>query len=86
MGKRSFNPKNWAAEFAGICIGAQILSKAFDKLHDFSHYPVHVGFLFFAGVFVIVGSLFHRPLEKRIKNSHALFHLAEGLVMIVSAR
>ena len=77
--------KHWAAEIAGVALGMQIIAKAFDKLPYFSHFPIHVGFLFFAGVFVTLGSLFHRLLEKRIKKIHPLFHLTEGLVFIISA-
>ena len=85
MSKRALKPKHWAEPVAGICIGVQILSKGFDKLDHFSHHPFSVGFLFFAGGFVILGSLLHVRLERRIKNLHGLFHLAEGLAMIVSA-
>lgn len=77
--------KKWSAEFGGLAVGIQILVKAFDKLPYFSHYPLHIGFLFSAGLFVIIGSIFHHLLEKYIKHSHALFHLIEGFVFIISA-
>lgn len=77
--------KNWATEFAGLCIGFQILVKAFDKLPYFRHYPLSISFLIFAGLFVTIGSLLHHRLEKHIKHTHALFHCIEGVVMIISA-
>ncbi len=85
MTKNEIFFKRWAAEFAGLAIGLQILVKAWDKLPYFSHYPLHVGFLIFAGLFVTFGSIFHHLLEKRIKHVHALFHLIEGVVFIIIA-
>lgn len=77
--------KQWSAEIAGLVIGIQILVKAWEKIPYFSHNPLHVGFLFLAGLFVLVGSLLHHRLEKRIRNVHALFHLIEGCVFAVTA-
>ncbi len=85
MGKGRKEIVKWISEFAGIAIGIQILTKAFDKLHYFEESPIKVGFLFVAGIFVIVGSIFHHRLEKRIKNIHSLFHIIEGTVLAISA-
>lgn len=73
------------ADLPGIALGFQILVKGYEKLPYFSHFPLHIGFLFLAGGFIIFGTLFHHRLEKRFKNVHALFHLIEGAVLIVSA-
>jgi hypothetical protein len=85
MAKSAGVHQTWMTEFGGICIGVQILAKAVDKLPLFSHDPVRVGFLFLAGLFVVLGSLFHKTLERRIRNTHSLFHIIEGVVMAVSA-
>lgn len=73
------------SDLPGILLSIQILVKGVEKLPYFSHFPLHVGFLFLAGGFIIFGTLFHNHLEKRVKNVHALFHLIEGAVLIVSA-
>jgi hypothetical protein len=77
--------KQGAAEIAGLVIGIQILVKAWEKIPYFCHNPLHVGFLFLAGVFVMGGSIFHHKLEKRVRNVHALFHIIEGCVFVVTA-
>ena len=73
------------ADLSGVLLGIQILAKGVDKLPYFSHFPLHVGFLLLAGGFVVVGSFLHHFLEKWVKNVHALFHLLEGAVLIVTA-
>jgi FtsH-binding integral membrane protein len=72
-------------DIAAIFIGLQILAKAIDKAPYFFKHPFHVGFLFTAALFIIVGSIFHHHLEKRIKHVHAAFHFTEGLVLIIYA-
>jgi hypothetical protein len=75
----------FAPEFAGLCIGIQILLKWWSKLPHLSERPLHVGFIFLAGLFVTLGSVFHHRLEKRVRNVHALFHTIEGLVLATCA-
>lgn len=75
-----------AAEMvAGLAIGVQILVKAADKAEHFAEAPVKIVVLFLLGLFVIVGSVGHRRLEKRVRNAHALFHILEGAALVVSA-
>lgn len=74
-----------ATEFAGFLIGVQILLKALDKMKYFSQYPVHVCFLFAAGLFVIAGSIYNAARRKESGHAHALFHIVEGVVIITSA-
>ncbi|MBP7865632.1 MAG: hypothetical protein KA419_06745 [Acidobacteria bacterium] len=74
-----------AEMIAGLAIGLQILVKAADKAEHFAEAPVKIVVLFLLGLFVIVGSVGHRRLEKRVRNAHALFHILEGAALVVSA-
>jgi len=89
MGETMENEKSTfqrlAPELAGIAVGLQILFKGIDKAHDFSDYPLHVGFLFLAGLFVIAASIYNGIKKGESKRTHALFHLIEGAAIIVSA-
>lgn len=78
--KGKFNP-----QMAEYFIGLSLLIKGYEELPHFSHYPFSIGFIFFAGVFIILGTRFHHHLEKRIRHSGGLFHVLEGLVEIITA-
>lgn len=82
--KKNFLQK-LATEFAGFLIGVQILLKALDKMKYFSEYPVHVCFLFAAALFVMAGSIYNGLKRKESAHSHALFHLIEGVVLVICA-
>jgi hypothetical protein len=69
----------------GLAIGTQILLKGVDKLPHFSEHPFQITFLLLAGGFVLVGSLVHERLERRVRSAHGLFHMIEGAVLVVSA-
>jgi hypothetical protein len=66
-------------------IGLILLSKGWDEVEHFSRFPVWVAFIFLAAVFVIVGTMFHDRLERKVKNSAGLFHILEGVVEIICA-
>jgi hypothetical protein len=70
----------WAA-----FVGLQILSKGIAKLEAFDHHPVIVVSLLSLGAFVLVASLLPLCLEKRLPHAHAIFHVAEGVAMSLSA-
>ncbi len=67
-----------------ILVAIPLILKGVDKAEHFDRHPFAVLFLFAAGVFILVGAAFHHPLEKKIPNFTALFHVAEGLALIVS--
>ncbi len=75
----------WADRIAGLAVGTQILLKGVDKLPYLARHPFLVGFLFLAGAFVTVGSIAHERLERRVRNAHGLFHLIEGVVLVLTA-
>ena len=66
-------------------IGVQILLKGVEKLDSFGHHPLLVASLLLLGGIVLVASLLPLWLEKRFHRGHALFHLAEGVAMNLSA-
>jgi uncharacterized membrane protein len=65
-------------------IGIPLIMKGIDKAEHFDSHPFTVLFLFAAGAFILLGAAFHHRLEKKIPNFIALFHVAEGLALIVS--
>ena len=64
-------------------IAFSLLAKGFDKLEHYHHQLGKVVFIFAAGMFIVFGTVFHDRLAKRIKNFTALFHVAEGLALLV---
>lgn len=67
-----------------ILVGIPLILKGVDKVEHFHSHPFTVIFLFAAGVFIVVGAALHHRLEKKIPNFTALFHVAEGMALIVS--
>jgi hypothetical protein len=66
-------------------VGVQILTKGMAKLESLDHHPFIVTSLLLLGGFVFVAAFLPLWLEKRIQHAHALFHLAEGVAMSLSA-
>ena len=66
-----------------MLIGLSLLIKGIDKAAHFSQHPLTVVFLFVAGAFIILGTVFHHVLEKKIPNFAALFHVADGIALIL---
>ena len=68
-----------------VLIGVQILAKGIGKLEGFHHHPVIVTSLLLLGGFVVAASFLPLWLERRVPQAHALFHVAEGVAMGLSA-
>ncbi len=68
-----------------VLIGLQILLKGIAKLEGFSHHPFIVTSLFLLGAFVLSGAVLPLWLEKHYPRAHALFHVAEGVAVSLSA-
>jgi hypothetical protein len=66
-----------------ILIGFTLVIKGVDKAEHFNRHPFTVVFLFCAGAFIILGAFFHQRIEKKIPNFTALFHVAEGISLIL---
>ena len=64
-------------------VGLTLVLKGVDKAEHFSRHPFTVVFLFAAGAFIILGTAFHHPLQKKIPNFTALFRFAEGMALIL---
>lgn len=64
-------------------VGLVLLLKGWDKAEHFESHPFTVVFLLAAGAFIILGAAFLHPLERKIPNFSAFFHVAEGLALIV---
>ena len=64
-------------------VGLTLLLKGWDKAEHFNSHPFTVVFLFAAGVFIILGAAFHHQIEKKIPNFTALFHVAEGIALVL---
>ena len=68
--------------FNHFLVGFVILAKGWAKLVEHPDHPVEILLIFLAGIFIILGTLFHRRLEEKIKNFTATFHVAEGLALL----
>lgn len=66
-----------------LIVGVQILLKAWEKLEH--HHALVAAFLALLGGAVVAGAVLTLWLEKRTERAHALFHLAEGVAIGVSA-
>jgi len=66
-----------------MLVGLVLVIKGIDKAEHYRQHPLTVVFLFVAGAFIILGALFHHPIEKKVRNFSALFRVAEGLALIV---
>jgi uncharacterized membrane protein len=70
-------------KFSHILVGIPLILKGIDKAENFNSHPFTVIFLFAAGTFIILGTIFHHWLENKIPNFTALFHFAEGIALIL---
>lgn len=66
-----------------MMVGLVLVMKGVDKAEHFGRHPRTVLFLFAAGAFIILGAAFRHRIEKRIANFAALFHVAEGLSLVL---
>lgn len=63
-------------------IGFTILMKGLSKLEHHPDQIIKILFIFFAGIFIILGAAFHQKIENKVKNFTALFHIAEGSALV----
>jgi hypothetical protein len=66
-----------------VLIGFALFFKGVEKAEHFSRHPLTVVCLFAAGAFIILGALFHRRFARKVANFTALFHVAEGVSLIL---
>jgi uncharacterized membrane protein HdeD (DUF308 family) len=57
--------------------------KGIDLAEHFSRQPFTVIFLLCAGAFIILNAVFHHRIEKNEPHFTALFHVAEGVFLII---
>ena len=70
---------------AHYLIGFALVVKGWSKLEHFRDQPLRVGFIFLAGLLIILGTILHHRIEKKIKSFTALIYVMEGLALIVAA-
>lgn len=68
---------------AHYLIGLAVLMKGLVKLDHFDHHPLSVIAILAAGAFILIGALLSRPLSRRLPNFPDLFHVAEGLALVL---
>jgi hypothetical protein len=66
-----------------VLVGLVLVMKGIDKAEHFGRHPKTVIFLFCAGAFIILGAVFLHRIEKKVANFAALFHVAEGLSLVL---
>jgi len=83
---RLFEPAKSKAipeKIAHCGVGLPLILKGIDKAEHFSHNPFTVVFLIAAGAFIILGAFLHHRIDKKMPNFTALFHIAEGISLIL---
>ena len=68
---------------AHYLVGFTLVMKGIDLAEHFSRHPFTVMFLFCAGAFIILNAVFHHDIEKNEPHFTALFHVAEGVFLIL---
>jgi len=68
---------------AHYLVGLTLVLKGIDLAERFSRHPFTVIFLFCAGAFIILSAVFHHKIEKNEPHFDALFHVAEGIFLVV---
>ena len=68
---------------AHYLVGLTLVLKGIDLTEHFSRLPFTVIFLFCAGAFIILSAVFHHRIEKNEPHFTALFHVAEGVFLII---
>ncbi len=72
-------------DIPAIFIGLKIIIEGVERLEGFEHHPLVVSSLLLLGVCVLAAAFLPLWLEKRLRSAHALFHLAEGVAITLSA-
>ena len=68
---------------AHYLVGLTLILKGIALAEHFSQHPFSVIFLFCAGAFIILNAVFHHRIEKNEPHFTALFHVAEGVFLII---
>ena len=68
---------------AHYLVGLTLVLKGIDLAEHFSRHAFTVIFLFCAGAFIILSAVFHHRIEKNELHFTALFHVAEGVFLII---
>lgn len=68
---------------AHYLVGLTLALKGIDLAEHFSRHPFTVLFLFCASAFIILNAIFHHRIEKNEPHFAALFHVAEGVFLII---
>ncbi|MFH2108562.1 MAG: hypothetical protein ABII93_07835 [Chrysiogenia bacterium] len=64
-------------------VGLTLVLKGIDLTEHFSRYSFTVIFLFCAGAFIILSAVLHHRIEKNEPHFTALFHVSEGVFLII---
>lgn len=80
-----FNKAKFKPEIVEYFTGISIITKGFEELPHFGERPFSVSFIFFAGIFIILGARFHNLAAKYLRKPTACFNIIEGTVEIISA-
>lgn len=68
---------------AHYLVGLTLILKGIDLAKQFERHPFTVLFLFCTGAFIILSAVFHRRIEKNDPHFTALFHVSEGLFLVL---
>jgi peptidoglycan/LPS O-acetylase OafA/YrhL len=74
--------RNFRESFSHFLVGFAILAKGWAKLEEHPGLSAEIILIFLAGIFIILGTVFLRRLEEKIRNFTATFHVAEGLALL----
>jgi hypothetical protein len=74
--------RKFRESFSHFLVGFAILAKGWAKLEEHPGLSAEIILIFLAGIFIILGTVFLRRLEEKIKNFTATFHVAEGLALL----
>jgi hypothetical protein len=81
MSRERSGRKIVAESISHYLIGMALVMKGIVKAEHFGFLRFSVLFVIAAGAFIILGAVFQRSIEKRIRNFTALFHVAEGIAL-----
>lgn len=81
MSRERSGRKNVAESISHYLIGMALIMKGIVKAEHFGFLRFSVLFVIAAGAFIVLGAVFQRSIERRIRNFTALFHVAEGIAL-----
>ncbi len=75
--------KHLIESFVHYLTGGIVLLKAYDKTEHFRDHPFITIFLFVLGAAIVIATIFHRFLDRHVKEFRTLLHAFEFLVLIL---